>query len=276
MKYSNKPIPEGINTSKTHPLRTFLVLLFLFLILLGAGAWLLGKSGGWLATWIPFEKEVALARDLEFSDAVHPEMQKYLQSLADNLLLEMPAGEGMRVKVHYVADPVLNAFATVGGHVIFHRGLLRSLKTENALAMLIAHELAHVILRHPIASLGQGIAIQAGLQLLLDRSDLQIAGLAGQLTQMSFSRAMELDADYQALQAVYRYYGHTAGALDLYRVLLSASGGDQRQLMPDFLATHPLTEKRVEALLKQSRTNGWDEIGDVTPLPPDYYRWLAE
>ena len=276
MKYTNKPVPEGINTSKTHPLRTFLTLLLLFLVLLGFGTWLLGKSGAWLATWIPFDKEVALANNLEFNHDSHPDMENYLQTLADELLREFAVVESIRVKVHYLPDPVLNAFATIGGHVIFHRGLLQSLKSENALAMLIAHELAHIKLRHPIASLGQGLAIQVGLQLLIDRSDLQIAGLAGQLTQMSFSRTMELDADRQALRAVNRYYGHTAGALDLYSVLINAKGTEQRRLMTDFMATHPLTEKRVEALRDQLTTNGWESRGELTPLPADFAQWLTE
>lgn len=275
MKYSNKPVPEGINTSPSHPLRTFLTLLLLFLLLLAGGVWLLGKSGAILAGRVPFEREAALAGNLEFPGTVDSAMQRYLQTLADELLQGMDPDGEISVRVHYIPDPVMNAFATLGGHMIFHRGLLESLQSENAVAMLVAHELAHVIDRHPIASVGQGIAIQAGLSLLLDRADLKIAGLAGQLTQMKFSRDMELDADRAALGAVNARYGHINGALDLYDTLLAAGGGGGR-LLPAFMATHPLTDKRIGILRGLAESHDWQITGPLTPLPNGFARWLGE
>ena len=61
--YHNPQIPEGINVSQTNPLLTFLKLFSAILVILAISAWLLGKSGAWLATLIPFEKEVQLTQE---------------------------------------------------------------------------------------------------------------------------------------------------------------------------------------------------------------------
>lgn len=274
MKYSNKPIPEGINTSTAHPLRTFFTLLVFFLIILAAGSWFLGKSGAWIATLIPLEQELVLAKNLDFLNSEESQMQRYLQALASDLAQTLEISEGFPVSVHYVSDSTVNAFATIGGHVIFYRGLLQELRSENALAMLIAHELAHVKHRHPIASMGQGLAIEIGFRLLLNQSDLQIANLAGHLTQLKFSRSMESDADRDALKAVYHRYRHVNGAMDLYDVLLLA-GGSQVKGIPAFMATHPLTGDRLEALNTQAKNNSWQSTGELTSLPAEYSNWLS-
>ncbi|MCB1754658.1 MAG: M48 family metallopeptidase [Gammaproteobacteria bacterium] len=273
MKYSNRPIPEGINTSQTHPLKIFLKLFAALVVVLALMTWLLGKSGAWLAMLIPFDRELSLTAGVEIFDSPASSMQTYLQGLADTLADDLGMPEEVVLHVHYSEEPVVNAFATLGGHVIFYNGLLRELDSENALAMLIAHELAHIKHRDPIASLGQGLAIQTGLKLVLGSTDVGILGNTGLYTQLKFGRDMESAADSEALAAVYHRYGHLGGALDLYEVFLQAQGSDG-SFSPSFLATHPLTEKRISSLRNQADKNGWSFEGDRQQLPEDFRRWL--
>ena len=49
---------------------------------------------------------------------------------------------------------VPNAFATLGGHIAVTSGLYRRMPSENALALVLAHEIAHVSARDPISALG--------------------------------------------------------------------------------------------------------------------------
>ena len=68
--------------------------------------------------------------------------------------------------MHYSPDKVTNAFATLGANVVFYRGLLEKFDNEDAVAMVMAHEIAHAKLRHPAASLGRGIAVGLTLSLI--------------------------------------------------------------------------------------------------------------
>ena len=63
----------------------------------------------------------------------------------------------MKLRVHYVDTAVPNAFAALGGHIAVTRGLYESVQSENALALVLAHEIAHVRARDPIAGIGGGL-----------------------------------------------------------------------------------------------------------------------
>ncbi len=65
----------------------------------------------------------------------------------------------MAVTAHYVTDDTINAFATLGGHLMVYQGLMRRMPGENALANVIGHEIGHVKLRHPVSSMGRGLVI---------------------------------------------------------------------------------------------------------------------
>ncbi|MEC9410786.1 MAG: M48 family metalloprotease, partial [Pseudomonadota bacterium] len=55
------------------------------------------------------------------------------------------------VKVHWLPNvDAANAFATSGGNIHVTRGLLDAVNSENGLAMVLAHEYAHIELRHPV------------------------------------------------------------------------------------------------------------------------------
>ncbi|MBK8289542.1 MAG: M48 family metalloprotease [Cellvibrionales bacterium] len=52
--------------------------------------------------------------------------------------------------------------ATLGGHIVVYQGLLDATKdSETALAMVMAHELTHIKLRHPAGAMGRGFAVAA-------------------------------------------------------------------------------------------------------------------
>ena len=68
--------------------------------------------------------------------------------------------------MHYDDDADVNAFATLGGHIVVYPGLLEAVPDENALAMVLAHEIAHVRHRHPIVGLSRSAADATALETL--------------------------------------------------------------------------------------------------------------
>ena len=275
MKYENPPIPEGINTSKIHPLKTFLVLLLGLLLVLIVSAWALGIGGGYLASKIPYSQEQRLADTYAEEDVPRTEMLDYLQGLADRVSAAMQLSPDMQITVHYVAEDVENAFATIGGNIFLYKGLLDKLPNENALVMLIAHEIAHVRHRDPIVSIGQNAAISTGMMLLLGTTDTGILGSTGLFTQMQFSRDMESRSDETGLSAVQVVYGHVNGALDLYRVLDAINIASPLE-SPQFFSTHPLSETRFQELSQLIADKGWNNKAAITSLPKNFSLWLSE
>ena len=267
--YENAEIPEGINYSRVHPLREFALLTtgVIGTIVLIVGA--LAYSAEYVARYIPFGVELALVdryadwfagADAAPSDAARV---AYLRGLGERLAAAEDLPAGMEITVHYVDDGAVNAFATLGGHVFVYRGLLEELHSENALAMVIAHEIAHVKHRDPITALGRGLTVSLGLASLAGLTDSSlfdnVLGRAGALTTLTFSRHQETRADAQALRALTRVYGHVGGAGDLF-VALRARGPAEP---PAFLNTHPLTSDRLERI----RNHGGGHAGPLIPLP---------
>lgn len=271
MEYENRPPAEGINVSDTHPLAEFVWLLAAVGLVVSALVLVLSLSAGWLARQVPFEAEqhwvtgLPGAAQLSADDA---RAAQWLQALADELVAAHPLPDGMRVTVHYVVDDqVVNAYATLGGNVVIFSGLLRVLDSENAVAMVLAHEIAHIRHRDPIVALGRGVAVALGLSALGGMADSGLAqnmvGNVGLLTVLTFSRDQETRADEDALLALQLHYGHLAGAQRLFEHLQTDAG----IALPELFATHPLTERRLQRIREASAQSA---PGLAQPLP----EWL--
>lgn len=269
MEYSNPKIPEGINTSREHPLKEFAILTGGILGVVVAVAVILGLLADRLAQRIPFSYEQALAAPYADSLPAGDEIDARLQALADRIAHAMALPGEMAVTVHYADEDAVNAYATVGGHVVLYRGLLEKLPHENALAMVLAHEMAHIRHRHPIRALGRGVVVGLAFGALTGLSGDgvvgEVLGDAGLLTVLKFSRDQERQADRTGMAAVAKLYGHVSGTLDLYRVLLEHAGEDAHG-PPTFLSTHPLTIDRIEDLKALSREHAWRQDGPTLAL----------
>ena len=276
LEYSNPEIPEGINTSKEHPIKEFLwltsgVVTSIFVVIL-----VLVLSIDAVTSYIPFkiEQEIPLP-DFDSGSEEGP-LPEYLQSLADRIVEAEALPDEMKITVHYLDDDTVNAFATLGGHVFFFRGLLEKLPNENALAMLMAHEIAHVKHRHPIKSLGRGLVAGLALSVISSTAGDAIIGNflgeAGYLTILKYSREMESEADKTAIQALQSIYGHLIGADDLFKVLKDESGSLEP---PAFFGTHPLTDDRIAEIASYDDDNT-QKNNKITPLPDKFQEWIVE
>jgi predicted Zn-dependent protease len=223
-----------------------------------------------LVVYIPFEQEMRLAEQWPDTAISSSTTEDYLQGLMDRLITHMELPAGMTITVHYSDDEVLNAFATLGGHVIVHRGLLEQMPSENALAMVLAHEAAHIKLRHPIISMGRGVVIGMALTSLSgfggDQLLSQFLGTASMMTLMTFSREQEREADRLGLAAIAAEYGHVADATTVYQRFLEKSDRLEK-FSPEFISTHPLSSKRIQQVKTQARNEHWPDSGALTPLP---------
>ncbi|WP_013320172.1 M48 family metallopeptidase [Gloeothece verrucosa] len=142
-----------------------------------------------------------------------------------------------------VNDKTVNAFATMGGYVYIHTGLIKIASNEAELASVIGHEMGHIAARHAIkqmrnAALTQGLLGVAGL----DQRTLVQLGV--QLVySLPHSRQDELEADQMGLQTI-EQAGYAPSAMVSFMKKLMRQGGST----PAFLSSHPATSYRVEQL----------------------------
>ena len=276
MEYTNPELPEGINTSKEHPLKEFFILTFglLGLIFIIISALILIVDN--FANKIPFELE----NELPVSSIIKHEnaepLPPYLDKLTQKVLKSFDLPKEMKITFHYVNADTVNAFATLGGHIVLFRGLIEKLQYEEELAMVIAHEIAHVKHRHPIMSASHGIVVGIALTALSASSGNSIVsdlmGTTGTATLMKFSRDFEYQADKDAVNSLMKLYGHADGAVGLFEVFKEVSGDN---FTFEFLATHPLTENRISETTKLANQQVSNN-SEMTSYPDDFVLWVKE
>jgi len=277
MEYSNQELPEGINTSKENPLKEFLVLSIGLLAVVFAVIFILILLVDNFADKIPFEMEKDLPVSSFIKNMKTEKMSPYLEKVTQKVLntFELPAG--MTITFHYVNDDTVNAFATLAGHIVLYRGLLEKLKHEDELAMVIAHEIAHIKYRHPILSVSHGIVVGIALTAISSSSGNSIVndimGTTGSAALMKFSRDYEYQADKDAINSLIKLYGHADGALGLFKVFESVAGKD---LSFEFLATHPLTGNRISQTTKMINDRRLSHRNTMIEFPKEFKSWLKK
>ena len=275
MEYSNPELPEGINTSKEHPLKEFFLLTVGLLTVVFIVISILILIVDNFADKIPFEMEKELPISSFIDNLEKEKLPPYLDKVTQKVLNTFELPEDMKITFHYVNDDTVNAFATLGGHIVLYRGLIEKLKYEDELAMVIAHEIAHVKYRHPILSTSHGIVVGIVLSALSGSSGNtginDLMGSTGMASLMRFSRDFEYQADEDAINSLIKLYGHAEGALGLFAVFNSISGA-----MPsfEFLATHPLTSNRISQTTKMITKSTPSNKNTKTPYPSEFNIWL--
>lgn len=277
MDYSNPKIPEGINSSQENPLKEFSLLLAGIGLLIVILFSLLALTADFIAPHIPFsvERQVANQYTENRPDKTEPsaeakQINRYLQQLADQIRLKLSLPEEMPITVHYSEDESINAFATLGGHIVIFKGLLERVPDENVLVMVMAHEIAHIKHRDPIRGMGRaiifGLAISSLSMTVGNQIIDQFLSSSGMLTMLHFSREQEMQADEGALAVLEQLYGHINGATELFRILNNEQSKEVIK-SPEFLSTHPENQHRIERIKTIAISEGWSTEGVRSPLP---------
>ena len=278
----NPKFPESINgVERVGFLAPLKDLFSMMLIIVGGLAlilFLISFSARYVAKYVPFSWEVALAdkvleigNDYYFNSkaniASDIAKKAYLQNLANELAIAQGLSEDIQITVHYLDDDMVNAFATLGGHVFITQGLLNALSDENALAMVIAHELAHVKYRHPLSSLASFTLFQGLLSMALPSGSNVFVDSTAMVSLMKFSRDMELESDKEAVHTLQNYYGNVHGSTDFFEKLLLINENEDQDHI-EILSTHPLSTFRIDRINEIIEENNYPNFSSKSkPLP---------
>ena len=154
-------------------------------------------------------------------------------------------------EVNLIGSKQINAFCMPGGKIAFYTGILDQLKlTDDEVAMIMGHEMAHALREHARARIaktqGTGTLLSLGAQ-LFGLGDLGgvAANIGTQLISLRFSRDDETDADLVGLELAARGGYNPQAAVSLWEKMGQAGGGSNG---PSFLSTHPSGPARIQQL----------------------------
>ena len=155
-------------------------------------------------------------------------------------------------QVALIRSPDINAFCMPGGKIAFYTGILDTLRlTDDEVAMVMGHEMAHALREHAREQLAKNSATSIGISLgaqLLGLGDIgnYAAQLGGQLLSLNFSRSDESDADLVGLEIAARAGYNPQAAVRLWEKMGQATGNSTQGLA--FLSTHPSGPQRIRQL----------------------------
>ena len=153
------------------------------------------------------------------------------------------ARPGETLQFHLADRADINAFAAPGGIVVVNAGLMKRAASAEEVAGVLAHEIAHVELRHSLRQ----IVRAAGLRVIVSAlfGDYGALGSWGaQLGELKFSRDAEREADARGLQRLAEARLDPQGMLRFFETLASGEGAR----LPAVLSTHPATSERIARL----------------------------
>jgi predicted Zn-dependent protease len=184
-------------------------------------------------------------------------LREYLNSICSALTVNSPQPElydGYHVLI--LDSPEINAFATPGGHIFITRGLIKAVESEDALAAVIAHEIAHIQLKHGITAVNNmkltrelsAVADRAARMAARDLSiqdrrllfDNSVRELVTTLLTNGYSQSNEYDADAYALRLLALAGYAPSSLVDVLRVL-----DRNRNIGGGFYQTHPSPDQRI-------------------------------
>jgi predicted Zn-dependent protease len=154
---------------------------------------------------------------------------------------------------HLLADEdLINAFALPGGQVFITAALFKKMKSEDALAGVLGHEVGHVVARHSAeqmakAGLLQGIGMAAGTVMSEGGSNRQVAGMVNAALSTRYGRQDEYHSDEIGAILMHRAGYDPRALLEVMEVLKASGGSDQ----PEMLSSHPFPENRIERLKRE-------------------------
>lgn len=188
---------------------------------------------------------------------VDPEINSYLQALGNRLVANSDAPQ-LPFTFFMVPNPSVNAFAAPGGFIGMHSGLILTSESEDEVASVLAHEIAHITQRHLLRSFEKSKQMSVPMTIamiaaaLLGAVDPQMGSAAimavqagGVQSQINFTRENEAEADNLGMHTLVRSGFDALAMPAFFERLQQTSRFYTGNSVPEFLRTHPVTTSRI-------------------------------
>jgi predicted Zn-dependent protease len=161
--------------------------------------------------------------------------------------LQSATSAASRFNVRVLDWSLVNAFAVPGEQIVLTRGIIAQAKSADEVAGVLAHEMGHGLELHPESSLVRIIGLSAAFELMMGGGGGTLANVGLLITQLSYTRSAEREADARALLLL-QQAGISAAGLAAF---FERAGETEKKIgAPDFnvLRTHPQSRERAEAI----------------------------
>ena len=219
-----------------------------------------------------------------------PVIVDYINKVGRRILAAVPP-QPFAYQFHVLQEDTYNAFATPAGHIFFNSGLFAALESEEELAGIIGHEIAHVVCRHisdriesqkkigmaTLAGMLAGVLLGAG-GASEAASAVTVGSLAaGQTAALAYSRQDETQADQLGLEFLTQAGYGGEGLLTSLKKIRSKQWYGSEQI-PTYMTTHPGSEERMSYIdnwLHQRRAEKGRPRGEVGDFKLVHTRLVA-
>jgi predicted Zn-dependent protease len=158
-----------------------------------------------------------------------------------------PRAKDWRWEVNLLGSSQVNAFCMPGGKIAFYSGILQKLKlSDDEVAMVMGHEIAHALREHARERMGKNAATGIGANLLsqvlgLGQVGQTVTNYGAQLLTLEFSRSDESEADLVGMELAARAGYNPRAGVTLWQKMGAANGSGP----PQWLSTHPSGSSRI-------------------------------
>lgn len=208
----------------------------------------------------------------------NPPMAKRVHDITARLIAQAiryrPETSNWEWRVKVIDDPeTVNAFCMAGGKMAIYSGLILKLQpSDDELAQVMGHEIAHALSAHTAEKMSVALATDLAVTAYAvnqDRPDIALAGasLAAMLAiKLPGSRQAESEADRIGIELAARAGYDPQAAVSLWQKMARESGNDGQF---DFFSTHPAPAKRMQELSRLiPRMMPYYQSGEVRPVYP--------
>jgi len=196
------------------------------------------------------------AQQKALAPADHPQVKR-LRRIAERMLPFTakwnPRATQWQWEVNLLGSKQINAFCMPGGKIAFYAGILETLKlTDDEVAMVMGHEIAHALREHARERMGKSAATNIGANVLssvlgLGNAGNAVLGASANLLSLKFSRDDETEADSVGLELAARAGYDPRAGITLWRKMQEASKGAP----PQWFSTHPASDTRIKEIERQ-------------------------
>ncbi|MBI3301829.1 MAG: M48 family metalloprotease [Deltaproteobacteria bacterium] len=214
-------------------------------------------------------RKFALVAQAQFPLVRDYTVQRYVQSLGQRIVTHLDPPE-FSYQFSVVQEPNLNAFSVPGGYVYLHSGLILRVDSEDELAGVLGHEIAHLqghhILRQQQDTKLLSYAGLAAMALAIINPTLAAgASSAAAAAQLKYQRQLEEEADYRGLQYM-RQAGFDPQGMPRF---LKKMGSEERfnaANVPPYFRSHPLSQERLSYIERTLGTFQWNQTAPSHPF----------
>lgn len=187
--------------------------------------------------------EAAAELEAQYPPVTDPGPVDRVQAVAARVIPRAKAVRGdITYQVKVIPGDQVNAISLPGGWIYLTTGMVTKIGgDDNMLAFVIAHEAAHVALRHAAIELEDAVGQDDLIDLLTEGKYQDVANIALQLDQASHSHEDEYQADRYAIKFSTEAGYDPKGALRFFDLMQQSQDTDK----PAWLDTHPLTKSRI-------------------------------